>query len=165
MNIEHNHLKRSFKALDKDMTVIQFEANSTALEDIQRLNLESLVNHVRRDEKILSVIVSGWADLDYPTAKGQTLGLDQRALARERIDKIFSELRKIGIDTVELHSMAERPRWIDRMFNTRDAIMKGEGYINSANDKLIVDIGKILNANGGPGKVVIIVRRSGDFVA
>lgn len=151
------------QAHDKQTHVINFANSSSALEENQKQNLEVMINDFRRDAKIASVIVSGWADREYPTKKGQTLSYEQRTLAKERIEMVEADLKRMGISSIETHSMAEQPGWMNKMFNSKDTVMKGEGYVDSANDKLVSDIGKILNSQGGPGRVVIIVRRVGDY--
>jgi hypothetical protein len=154
-----------YEILDKDTVAVDFKNKSSALTDDERKNIEAVVNAVRSDSKVSSVIAAGWADKEYPANKGQSLAQSERNLANARTAAVKDALKKIGIDTVEAHSMAEQPSWIGKLFNTKDAVVKGDGTVDNANDKLTADLGRILKENGGPGKVVVIVRREGDYQA
>jgi hypothetical protein len=152
-----------YEILDKDTVTVEFKAKSSALAEDERKDLEAVVNAVRADSKVSSVIVAGWADKEYPATKGESLGSAERKLAKARSESVKAALNRIGVKTVEAHSMAEQPSWIGKMFNTKDTVVKGEGVVDSADEKLSADLGRILKENGGPGKVVVIVRREGEY--
>jgi hypothetical protein len=156
---------KSYEILGKDTVTASFAEGSSDLKDSDRQNISAVVTAVRNNAVIESALVAGWGDHDYPVAKGQRLGKVDRDLASARVAKVKSALFEIGVKSVDAHSMAEKPTWLGQMFNTEDAKLKGGGKIRDANDELTAAIGQILRESGGPGKVVVIVRRQGDKTA
>ena len=156
---------KTYEILGKDTATVSFAPGSSDLSESEKKNLAAVVNAVRNNANISSAIVAGWSDLDYPQTKGLKLGKAERTLAEARIKKVKSALIDLDVKLVTTHSMAEHPSWLGKLLNTEDTKLKGEGKITDANDHLTEAIGKIMRENGGPGKVVVIVRRQGDMTA
>jgi hypothetical protein len=156
---------KTYEILGKDTATVTFAPGSSDLSESEKNNLAAVVTAVRNTATISSAIVAGWSDLDYPQTKGLKLGKAERALAEARIKKVTSALSDLGVKSVKTHSMAEHPSWLGKLLNTEDTKLKGEGKITDANDHLTEAIGKVIRENGGPSKVVVIVRRQGDVTA
>ncbi len=151
-----------YELLGKDTASISFTAGSATVSEGERKNLAAVVAAVRADANIATAIVAAWSDKNYPESEGQELSKADRKLAYDRAKATEKVLQGLGVKSVEIHSMAERPTWLGKLFNTEDAKLKGEGVLRDANDQLDHDIGKILRNNGGPGRAVVVVRREGD---
>lgn len=154
-----------YELLGKDTAIVTFEPGSSILSESERKNLAAVVSAVRNDANISLAIVAAWADKEYPATKGQQLGKAERQLAEARVAIVKEALDNLGVKTIETHSMAEQPSWIGKLLNTEDTKVKGEGKVKDANDQLTAEIGRILRDKGGPGKAVVIVRRTGDQTA
>ena len=156
---------KSYEIIGKDTVTASFSPGSAELTESDRKNISAVVAAVRNNAVIESAIVAGWADHEYPATKGQQLGKSERELANARIEKVKNVLFDLGIKPVEAHSMAEKPTMLGSLFNTEDSKLKGVGKIRNVEDEQTAAIGRILRDNGGPGKVVVIVRRKGDKTA
>ena len=154
-----------YEFLGKDTATVAFASGSSTVEPGEQKNLTDVVTAVRNGAVIASAMVAGWADQDYPVNKGQSLSKAQRKLADARIAAVKKELEKVAVPKIETHTMAKQPTWLSKVFHTEDSVVKGEGKIKDANDQLTAELGKILKDKGGPGKVVVIIRRQGDRTA
>src|SRR5690606_38329831 len=110
-----------------------------------------------------TVVVAAWSDREFPESKDKTLSDADRKLADKRAESVKTALRNMGLAKIETHSMAEHPGWLARTFNTKDAQLKGEGKVKNSDDLVVAELGKKLREEGGPGKVVVFLRRAGHF--
>ena len=156
---------KSYEILGKDTVTASFAPGSSDLQQSDRQNMAAVVAAMRNSSVIGSAIVAGWADHEYPASKGQQLGKAERELANARIGKVKNALYDLGVKPVDAHSMAEKPTWLGSLFNSEDTKLKGAGKVRNEEDELTTAIGKIIRENGGPGKVVVIIRRQGDKTA
>jgi len=67
-------------------------------------------------------------------------------------------LKDAGAGDVDAYSMAERPTWIQKTFNTEGAKVKGAGEVKDTDDAQVAQIGDRLRSKGGPGTAVIVAK-------
>ena len=151
--------------LAKDTLTVSFAPGSSELTESERNNLSAAITAVKNSATISSAVVAGWADRQYPEVKDQVLEKSERKLAETRVTNVKNALIDFGVTKVETHSMAEHPTWLGKLLNTKDTMLKGEGKIKSEKDEQTAMIGKILRENGGPSKVVVVIRRQGSQAA
>ena len=156
---------RFYEIFGKDTVTVAFVSGSSVLSENERKNLMAAVAALRNDSRLSSAIVAAWSDKEYPATKGQHLSKSDNHLADARNSVIKKSLSSLGVKSIETHTMAQHPSWIGKLFNTDDAKMKGEGVVNDSHDQLINEMGQVLRDKGGPGKAVVILRRSGEQAA
>jgi hypothetical protein len=154
-----------YDVMDKDITTVDFEKGSAVLSEAEKSDLKAMVAAVKSDTTINNVIVAAWSDEEYPKTKGEKLSQAEQDLANKRATNVEAELKTLGLNKIETHSMAENPGWLARTFSTKDATLKGEGRGRNASDKEVMKIGQDLRDKGGPGKVVVFIRRTTDPTA
>ena len=147
-----------YELLDKDITTVNFKKGSSNLSNAEISSLKSLVTAAKKNGVVEEFVVAAWSDQEYPTAPDQKLTVKQRDLADKRNDQIKNVLKEADSGTVSTYSMAERPSWIAKTFNTEDAQVKGAGKNSSADDQAEIHIGKRLRDKGGPSKAVVVVK-------
>lgn len=154
-----------FDIMNKETVTVNFKDGSSVVDQGEVNDLKALLTSNKREGKIDSLIIAAWSDKDYPAGQGETLSDADRKLADQRADAVKKTLTSLGAGKVDSYSMAEHPSWIAKTFNTQDAKVKGEGAVKDADDNLTAQIGKQLKDKGGPGTVVVLVRREGDYSA
>lgn len=154
-----------FEAFDKQSVTVDFKEGSAALDAAEKSDIKTLLTANRRDAKIDRVIIAAWADKDYPDADGAKLSDAERKLGDERAAAVKAELKVLGVTNVDTYTMAERPTWLAKAFNTSDAKVKGQGTTQDAEDAYVKEVGDKLRGKGGPGKAVVYVKHVGELAA
>jgi hypothetical protein len=156
---------KAYDLLDKDVTTIKFGNGVSTLTANERGQLKAVVDAVRDDTKVDRVIVAAWADEELPSGKDAQLSQAARDLADLRAKNVKAVLGELGVDKVDVYSMADQPGWIAKAFNTNEAQVKGEGKVADANDEAAAKLGKLLRDKGGPSTAVVVVKRVGELAA
>lgn len=104
---------------------IPFAKGQAKLSKNSQQQLDELLAKAPEKDKIESVKVISWADLEYPSVQSKKLPQGQIKLADRRLDTVTDYLKKKadGVD-VEQFNMAERPNALQRFFETDDARIK-----------------------------------------
>lgn len=104
---------------------IPFAKGKAGLSKNSRQQIDELLAKAPDKDKIESVKVISWADLEYPSVQSTKLPKGQIKLAERRLDSVTDYLKKKadGVD-VEKFNMAERPTALQRFFETDDARIK-----------------------------------------
>ncbi|WP_141734077.1 hypothetical protein [Oligoflexus tunisiensis] len=145
--------------MEKETTTVTFAKGSAKLSEAEQNKIKALIPGYAGDKNIDEVIVAAWSDQAYPAKADQKLPEAERDLAEERADVIEDLLDKNGVDDVDTYSMAEKPNWISRVFQTNQAQIKGQARDKGMDNLNEERISKILTSKGGPSKAVIIVKR------
>jgi hypothetical protein len=148
--------------MEKETTTVTFSNGSSTLSEAEQNKIKALIPGYTGDKNIDKVIVAAWSDQAYPQAADQKLPESARDLAEKRADVIEDLLEKNGVNDVDTYSMAERPGWISRVFQTDQAQVKGQARDKGMDNQNEERISQILTSKGGPSKAVIIVKRDTD---
>jgi hypothetical protein len=136
---------------------VKFATGSTEITDAERTSLRAFVTAAKANGKVDKFIVAAWSDEEMP--KGDNKLTDkQRHLADDRNHAVKQALKDADAGDVEAFSMAERPNWIQKTFNTEGAQLKGQGKIKDAAEQITAQIGDRLRSKGGPGTAVIVAK-------
>ena len=147
-----------YELLDKNISTITFTEGSSNLSDTEQSSLKALVTAAKANGIVDKFVVASWSDQEYPTGKDAKLSSKQRDLADKRNDAIKRVLKAADANDVDTFTMAERPTWIGKTFNTEDAQIKGAGKANDMEEAQVTSIGRRLRDKGGPGKSVVVVK-------
>jgi hypothetical protein len=139
------------------MTTINFDEKSAELSGGEKTTLRSVVNAVRKDDKVQKVIVAAWSDRQLPNNNDAKLPEADQELAKQRMDAVAKALTEMGVGEVETYNMAENPNWMSDVFNTKDAQVKDVVRKDKKADETANVIGAKINEKGGPSKAVVIV--------
>lgn len=153
-----------YEILDKDTSTLSFDKNQSGISESQRSDLKALVNKAMQDSNVEKFIVAAWSDKEYPAAKSVELGKGDKKLAEARKDNAAKVLKELGANDVDAYSMAKNPSWISKVFQTDESRLKGEvkekNKDKDSDDLLVEKTGEQLRKLGGPGKIVVIVKRT-----
>lgn len=147
---------RVYQILDKDIVKVAFNEKSSVISDSSMAALADFVKATKDESKVERYLVAAWSDQETPV-KGE-LSKAQRNLAVSRADRVKKALGASGATKVDTFEMTKQPNWIQKVFSTETAEIKGKGMSITDNDKLIKDIGLRLRQSGGPRMVVVIAK-------
>jgi hypothetical protein len=145
-----------YKVIHGDLVTISFKEGSAALSDESMKAISDFAKNAKGQSTVDSYIVASWADRDYP-AKGE-LSIGQRQLADSRSTNIKRALSASTSETIDTFQMTKQPNWIQRVFSTDAAELKGQDVDSKKNPSLMKDIGKRLQDSGGPRTAVIVAK-------
>lgn len=151
-----------YEIVDKDTVALSFDKDNADLKESEKSHLKSLVETMKNDEGVQKFIVAAWADDHYPASDTVRLPKNQLKLADNRKSTVARALKDLGVKNVDTYSMAKRPNWIAKTFSTSESKIKGtsKGDDKKNSDQILVErLGDKLKSLGGPGKVVVIVKR------
>jgi len=149
-------IDRIYQILDKDMIKVTFDKNSAVLPESSMSGLADFVKATKDEAKVERYLVAAWADQETP-AKGE-LSKAHRDLAAKRADHVKKALGASGALNVDTFEMTKQPNWIQKVFSTETAEIKGKGMTRTDDEKLMKSIGLRLRNAGGPNTVVIIAK-------
>ncbi|MGE0173977.1 MAG: OmpA family protein [Oligoflexales bacterium] len=155
--------QKVYDLMDKDISSITFSKGDASLSASEKTSLRSVVNAVRDDDNIDKIIVATWADEQLPTNRKIELSKSAKDLAEKRGDNVKDVLKELGASDVEIHSMAEQPLWIEKVFGTDDAQVKDSLAGKKVDDREPRKIAEILADKGGASKAVVIVKRKNSY--
>jgi hypothetical protein len=152
-----------YQVLDKDMTKVTFSSGSSTLPGAELATLSAFVQATKGEAKLDRFLVAAWGDKPYPE-KGE-LSSGQRKLAEARATHIMKALQASGATTVDTFEMTKHPNWLQRVFSTETAEVKGKGMSTTHNERLLKELGERIRTKGGPGTAVIIAKFKNEAVA
>lgn len=151
----------------KDRTVINFAEGSALLSDQGRTELTALINAVRNTSSIKETLILAYSDLDYPRLQKSDLPAKSRRLAQDRAEAVKSRIEQIGGKDITIHNMAKKSTWFEKMWISSDAQVKSEAREKKSDadgdDSFYQILGERLKKDGGPGKVVVVIRHQGNY--
>lgn len=156
-----------YEITGKDSTVINFEKASAILSDAGRNELTALLNAVRDTSPIKEILIVSYSDLDYPQGKKGDLPAKSRQLAKDRAEAVKKRLEELGAKDIQVHNMAEKATWYEKLWVSTDAQVKSEAKEKKSStdtdDSFYQILGQSLKKSGGPGKVVVVIRHQGTY--
>ena len=152
-----------YEILDKDMTSINFDNASNKLTAAELQKLSNFVATTKNEAKLDTILVAAWSDKDYPST-GKLSSAEQK-LAGRRADAVKAALKKAGASSVSTYNMTERPNWLQKVFSTKTAEVKGGARTHALTNDVVESLGKRLRSDGGPGKVVVVAKFKDEVVS
>ena len=148
---------------DRDFTVLQFAPASDGLSEQSLEQLQSLWDIARSEATLREVLVVAYGDSDYPRTPEVQLPRLARQLAERRGALVKRYLTDLGARHVGVYNMAKRPSWLQDWLMTAESQLKREvvGYAVDAGpaDAFYQEVGQYLEAEGGPGKLFVVLRK------
>jgi hypothetical protein len=147
-----------YDMLNKDSTVIEFDQGSANLSEDNKTTLRATVRAVEKDTNIDQILVVAWADEALPAGKHE-LNAASKALATDRNTAVAKALEAAGAKNIKKFTMTEKPNWLQEVFATETDQIKRAAAGKHVSNRSDQQLGKVLEEKGGPGKVVVIVKR------
>jgi len=152
-----------YEITGKDTAVIHFKKASAHLSESDLSELKTTLNAVREDAKVKEILILAYADSPYPHDRKDDLPQASKKLAAKRADAVEAQIKKFGGKDIKVYNMATKANWFEKTLVTSTAQVKQEATTRPANqdadDAFYQALGKHLVTQGGPGKVVVVVRR------
>jgi hypothetical protein len=145
-----------YRVIDKDLAKVTFDKDSSDLSKDSFATLADFVNTTKNESRVDRYIVATWSDQDSP-AKGE-LSKNERKLATMRSENIKKGLSAAGAKNIDTYEMTEQPNWMQRAFSTPTADINNKGRSNTANERMLKEIGQKLREQGGPRTAVIVAK-------
>lgn len=154
-----------FDLIDKESVTVSFSDNSAEVSDAEKTALRAAVKAVQNNKKIDRVIVAAWSDSALPSDEKMKLSDNAKKLANKRAENIKKILIEVGVQNVDVYSMAAQPNWFQKAFKTDDAQIKASLKGKKVTDNVDKTIANELAAKGGPGKAAVIIVPEGSYLS
>ena len=152
-----------YEITGKDTSVLKFAKGSTHLSDSGSAELRTTMNAIKENTAIREIIVLAYADRAYPRGKKADLSQASKNLAQKRGDNVKGQISELGGKNITVHNMATKASWLEKTFVTRDAQLKREavepGRKEDADDSFYQNLGRQAATEGGPGIVLVVMRK------
>ena len=160
-NYAQEALSKAYEIIDKNIEVVSFEVGDADISDLAKTSVKALID--ANKSQLERVVLASWSDKKLDAAKLDSADEELAAKRAENMSKYMRETLKI--DSIDTYNMAVRPNWFEKTFNMdeaklKQAIMKGTVLLEDQN-KEIVAMARAFSENGGPGKLVVVVRVKG----
>lgn len=141
-------------------TTVAFEDNSSELSDMERANLQSMVQEAKDMGPIRKVKIAAWSDKDLPDTGFELMEFD-RDLAKNRELAISRFLKsEYKFKTINGFNMAESSSWLARTFNTQEAELKSVFSKRGAATPVSTEEFDLIKNEGGPSTAVVIIEHT-----
>ncbi len=136
---------------------LKFDEGKYDLTSKAREQLNEVVKKAHETNKeIEKVQIATWSDKPTPK-KGEQLSKADRALAEERNKNIKDYLKNnLKIDDTSVFNMAERPNWMARFLESKDAELKAEVNTTDENHSGRREF-QVIKENGDVSKSVVLI--------
>lgn len=155
--------QRLYEITGKDTVVVNFKKGSAHLSESDLSELKTTLNAVKEDAKVKEILVLAYSDRPYPHNLKSDLPKSSQKLAQKRADAVAEKVKGFGGKSIKIYNMAVKANWFEKTLVTSTAQVKQEAAESPANqdsdDAFYQALGQHLVAQGGPGKVVVVVRR------
>ncbi len=155
--------QRLHEITGKDTVVVNFKKGSAHLSESDLSELKTTLNAVKEDSKVKEILILAYSDRPYPHNLKSDLPKASQKLAQKRADAVSDKVKSFGGKSVKTYNMAVKASWFEKTLVTSTAQVKQEAVKSPANqdsdDAFYQALGQHLVGQGGPGKVVVVVRR------
>lgn len=139
-----------------ESAVVTFENGSATLSSTDKESLRLKLGESEKRGPISKIEIVAWPDKEHPSSG--RLSMVDLDLADRRIEAIRQELRrKNTFRYIRGYNMGENSHWLGRFFQTTKSGLDA-AFSGNENRKLKRKNIKIVKANGGPGKAVVIFK-------
>ncbi|MCX6131571.1 MAG: hypothetical protein NTX25_21235 [Proteobacteria bacterium] len=155
--------QKLYEISGKDTVVLNFKKDSVQLSEAEISELKTTLAAVKEDSKVKEILILAYADQPYPHDQKSDLNKSARKLAQKRGNVVKEKISSFGGKNIKVYNMATKANWFEKALVTSTAQVKQEAVKSPANqdadDAFYQALGKHLVAQGGPGKVVVVMRR------
>ena len=149
--------ERLFEKQGGRVEVIKFDQGVKNLTKNQKTDLQETLNAVRKGHVIEKVIIAAWSDKKLPV--NSNLSNEDTDLAAARLESVKTIVQDMFVDIdIDAYNLSERANWFENAFNTDDSKLKSL-FKNDKNAPVDEPTFYSIRKNGGPSKVVLMIKR------
>lgn len=152
-----------YTIVDKTTYTVDFKKGSSAVSKNARNSFKALFNSLKGELADGEIVVAGWSDHDFPTNPDAKLSAEDERLASARIDNVKKVVKELGLkNNIATINLGKQNTILEKLFSGNEEQVKDVMQNGETDSRKIAAISKKLQSDGGPRKVVVMVRRAMD---
>lgn len=149
-----------YTIVDKTNYTVDFKKGSSTVSQSARNSFKALFNSLKGELVGGEIVVAGWSDRDFPMNPNVKLSAADAKLAEARINNVKKVIKELGLEnTIQTINLGEQNSLLEKLFAGNEEQVKETMQNGETDSRKIAAISNKLRSDGGPQKVVVLVRR------
>ena len=149
-----------YTIVDKTTYTVDFKKGSSVVSQSARNSFKALFKSLKGELAGGEIVVAGWSDQAFPTNPDVKLSAADEKLATARIDNVKKVIKELGLkNTIDTVNLAKQNSILEKLFSGNEEQVKEVMQNGETDSRKVAAISKKLQSDGGPQKVVVMVRR------
>ena len=147
--------------VDKSTYTVSFDERSSKLSQTAKNSLKALFLSLSSEVHDGEIVIAAWSDKDFPMKNESSLLGPDRALATARANVVKDFVQKQRQDlAIVTMNMAEQNHVLAPLLEGSESQVKAAMQSGETDSRKTAAISRELKSRGGPGKVVVLVRKA-----
>lgn len=149
-----------YTIVDKTTYTVDFKKGSSTVSQSARNSFKALFKSLKGELVGGEIVVAGWSDRDFPTNPNVKLSAEDETLAAARIDSVKKVIKELGLkNTIDTVNLGKQNSLLEKLFSGNEEQVKEVMQNGETDSRKVAAISRKLQSDGGPQKVVVMVRR------
>ena len=149
-----------YTVVDKTNYTVDFKKGSSAVSKSAQNSLKALFTSLKGELAGGDIVIAGWSDKDFPLNPDTKLTDGDKKLAAARIENVQKVVKNLGLaNDIQTVNLGEQNTLLGKLFSSTEQQVKDQIQQGETDSRKVAAITKTLKSDGGPHKVVVLVRR------